>query len=82
MKNLQIGYNLPRVLIKKLGMNATKLFVSGENLATWSPLYKLTRDLDVENLGPSDSVVTNGNSGNGYNYPILKSITIGLSATF
>ncbi len=82
MKNLQIGYNLPRGLIKKWGMNATKLFVSGENLGTWSPLYKLTRDLDVENLGQSDSVVTNGNSGNGYNYPILKSITVGLSATF
>jgi len=82
MKNVQVCYNLPPVFIKKCGMSTTKLFVSGENLATWSPLYKLTRDLDVENIGQSDNVVTNGNSGNGYNYPILKSITVGLSATF
>lgn len=82
MKNIQIGYNLPRLLIKKIGMSTARLFVSGENLWTWSPLYKLTRDLDVENLGQSDSVVTSGTSGNGYNYPILKSVTMGLSATF
>jgi hypothetical protein len=82
MKNLQVGYNIPRLLIKKVGMSTARLFVSGENLWTWSPLYKLTRDLDVENLGQSDSVVTSGTSGNGYNYPILKSITMGLSATF
>ena len=82
MKNIQVGYNLPRPLIQKVGMSTARVFVSGENLLTWSPLYKITRDLDIENIGRSDQVLTDSNSGNGNNYPILKSFTMGLSATF
>jgi TonB-linked SusC/RagA family outer membrane protein len=82
MKNIQLGYNLPRPLIQKIGMSSARVFVSGENLLTWSGLYKITKDLDVENTGASDQVVTSGSSGNGNNYPILKSFTMGLSATF
>ena len=82
MKNIQVGYNLPRTLIQKVGMSSARVFVSGENLLTWSPLYKITRDLDIENIGRSDQVLTDGGSGNGNNYPILKSFTMGLSATF
>ncbi|WP_374163222.1 SusC/RagA family TonB-linked outer membrane protein [Arcticibacter sp. MXS-1] len=91
LKNVQLGYTLPASLAKKAHISNIRLFVTGENLWSWSPLYKLTRDLDVENLGRSD-VVTNppdptkkdpndNNSGNGNNYPILKSISFGLSAT-
>jgi TonB-linked SusC/RagA family outer membrane protein len=90
MKNIQIGYNLPRLLIRKVGMNNARIFVSGENLLTWSPLYKITKDLDIENIGRSDAVLNppsgsdpnSNSSGNGNNYPILKSFTLGLSATF
>ncbi|WP_232074140.1 SusC/RagA family TonB-linked outer membrane protein [Spirosoma aureum] len=90
MKNIQIGYNLPRLLIRKVGMNSARIFVSGENLLTWSPLYKITKDLDIENIGRSDAVLNppsnsdpnSNSSGNGNNYPILKSFTLGLSATF
>ncbi|WP_245859837.1 TonB-dependent receptor [Spirosoma aerolatum] len=90
MKNIQIGYNLPRTLIRKIGMNSGRVFLSGENLLTWSPLYKLTRDIDIENIGRSDAVLNpptssdpnSNSSGNGNNYPILKSYTLGISATF
>ncbi|WP_332369433.1 hypothetical protein [Spirosoma telluris] len=82
MKNIQIGYNLPRPLIQKVGMSSARIFVSGENLLTWARLYKRTKDLDIENTAPSDRVLTDGSSGNGNNYPILKSFTMGLSATF
>ncbi|WP_234734582.1 SusC/RagA family TonB-linked outer membrane protein [Tellurirhabdus bombi] len=82
LKNIQIGYNLPKLLIRKVGMSNARVFVSGENLWAWSPLYKITRDLDVESATESDRVLTDGGSGNGHNYPILKSFTMGLSATF
>lgn len=82
LKNIQIGYNLPRQIVGRIGMSNARVFVSGENLWSWSPLYRLTRDLDIENLGGSDAVLTSGTSGNGHNYPILKSFTMGLSATF
>jgi TonB-linked SusC/RagA family outer membrane protein len=73
LKNIQIGYNLPTSLISKIGATNVKIYFSGENLWTTSPLYKRTRDLDVENTGPSDQV---------YNYPMMKNVTFGLSVTF
>ncbi|MNR05548.1 hypothetical protein D3C85_1215860 [compost metagenome] len=85
MKNLQIGYNVPPAFIKRIGLSNLKVFFTGENLWSWSPLYKITRDLDVENIGKSDRVLETDpdrSSGNGNNYPILKSFSLGLSATF
>ena len=83
LKNIQLGYNLPKKLISKVGANYARVYCSGENLWTYSELYKLTKDLDVENTGVSDQVFSpGGNAGDGYNYPLLKGITFGLSITF
>ena len=82
MKNIQLGYNLPKSLISKIGASELKVYVSGENLWAWSPLYKLVGHLDVENTVGSDQVFTSGNAGDGYNYPMLKSLTFGLSVAF
>jgi hypothetical protein len=73
---------LPVRLISRIGAENARVYISGENLWTWSPLYKITRDLDVENTGPSDLKLSSGTSGDGYNYPMLKSISLGLSVTF
>jgi hypothetical protein len=82
LKNIQIGYNLPSNITNTLKMSQARLYVSGENLFTWSPMYKYTHNLDVENIQGSDRVLTNGSNGNGNNYPMLKSMTIGLNITF
>ncbi|WP_109672989.1 SusC/RagA family TonB-linked outer membrane protein [Dyadobacter jejuensis] len=82
LKNIQVGYNLPMAVTSKLKMHAARIYVSGDNLFTWSPLYKITKDIDVENTGGSDRVLTSGTSGNGNNYPMLKGFTMGLSVTF
>jgi TonB-linked SusC/RagA family outer membrane protein len=82
LKNIQVGYNLPASIISKIGASNLRIYFSGENLWTASPLYKYTRDLDVENTGPSDQLFTSGNSGDGYNYPMLKNVTFGISVTF
>ncbi len=83
LKNIQLSYKLPEGLLAKAHISGARVFVSGENLWSASPLYKLTKNIDVENIGKSDVVLTGtSNAGNGNNYPILKSITIGLSVTF
>jgi len=83
LKNIQVGYNLPIGLISKIHLTNARFYVSGENLFTTSPLYKITKNFDVENIGKSDNVATgSSNSGNTNNYPILKSVTFGLSLTF
>jgi len=82
MKNIQIGYNLPKGITSKIGAQNARVYFSGENLWTWSPLYKRTRDVDIENTTASDQLFTSGNAGDGFNYPMLKSMTLGLSITF
>jgi len=87
LKNIQLGYNLPAGLVQKAKLTGVRVYVSGENLWSYSPMYKLTRNLDPESLGGADVILnTNSsgvysNAGNGNNYPILKSITFGLSVT-
>lgn len=82
LKNLQFGYNLPASLIGRLKMTQARVYVSGDNIWTYSPMYKVTRNLDVENIQGSDRVLTTGGSGNGNNYPMLKGWTIGLNIGF
>jgi hypothetical protein len=51
-----------------------------------TPLHKYAKNLDPELIDSSDpeSTTTTGptNYGNGYNYPMLKTYTIGLNLTF
>jgi hypothetical protein len=95
LKNLQVGYDLPERFASRLGARTTRLFVTGENLWTWSPLYKYADNIDVENAtAPSDRQFQNNpnalnssgaftdNSGDGYNYPMLRSFNVGLTITF
>lgn len=82
LKNLQIGYNLPQSLIKGIKMTQARVYISADNIWTYSPMYKVTHNLDVENILGSDRVLTNGTNGNGNNYPMLKGWTLGLSIGF
>jgi TonB-linked SusC/RagA family outer membrane protein len=83
MKNIQVGYNLPAKWISKFKATTAKIYFSGENLFTYSPLYKITKTLDVENTVPADQGFNAGSTnGDGYNYPLLKSYSLGLSLTF
>lgn len=80
LQNLQIGYNLPGCLISKFGLKKMSIFFSGENLWTWSPLYHRTKDVDVTNIYGAD--VDASTDGDGYNYPTMKSFSLGLNITF
>ncbi|MFC4870988.1 SusC/RagA family TonB-linked outer membrane protein [Negadavirga shengliensis] len=84
LKNLQVGYNFsPQLLASLKGIKAARIFFSGENIWTLSPLYKIVDNIDVENVtAPSDQIFTSSNAGDGYNYPMLKSYTLGLNVTF
>lgn len=81
LKNIQIGYNLPAAWVKKLHLSNVGIYLSGENLFTWSPLYKYSKDINVSNIGVSDRDLSTG-SGDGYNYPMMKSFSLGLNVSF
>jgi hypothetical protein len=81
LKNIQIGYDLPKNLVSKIGINNLRIYLSGEDLWSYSPLYKIIGrgHMDVGNIGPRDQIVRPGAGADGFNYPIMKSFTFGLS---
>ena len=64
LKNLEIGYTIPKSLVNKMHLNNIRIYFMGTNLVTFSS-FKLW---DPE-LG----------SSNGQKYPLSKSYTLGLT---
>jgi len=71
LKNLTIGYNLPSSLLSRFKIDALRVYVSGENLYTWSKL-------DTDYLDPEE-VLTDPT---GRTYPMAKTYSAGLQLTF
>jgi hypothetical protein len=88
LRSMNVGYSLPKFITQKIGANDLRIYISGENLWTWSPLYDYTRDIDVTGVFGSGSSLTDltsnsaGSVGDGYKYPMLKSVSLGLSINF
>ncbi|MDX9798673.1 MAG: SusC/RagA family TonB-linked outer membrane protein [Bacteroidales bacterium] len=88
LRTLNFGYSLPKSFSSKIHASDLKIYFSAENLWTWSPLYKLTKDLDVTSIWRAGTQLTGLNSddtrgdGDGFKYPALKALTLGLSISF
>ncbi len=85
LRNLQIGYTLPSHLSSKIGLGSVRVYLSGENLASWSPLYKVAPNfMDVSSAtGTRDMEMdSNYNQGAGNAYPHLKTFSLGISLTY
>lgn len=82
LRNLQIGYTIPNRIVSKIQARDLKVYMSAENIWTWSPMYKWTRDTDVSSIYGSDRDLSGGGSGDGYNYPMLKAVSLGLTLNF
>ena len=84
MKNIQVGYTFPNKLTNRIGARSAKIFFSGENLFTYSPMYKIVKNtIDVENAVAADQDLNPGSTnGDGYNYPLMKSFSLGLNIAF
>ncbi|SMC86132.1 SusC/RagA family TonB-linked outer membrane protein [Pedobacter nyackensis] len=82
LKNIQVGYTLPASVSSKIRASKASIYFSGENLFTFSPMHKITKDIDVENTGDSDQDLADSNQGDGFNYPMMKSYSVGISITF
>ncbi|MCK9404477.1 MAG: TonB-dependent receptor [Chitinophagaceae bacterium] len=81
LKNLTIGYSLPQRMIRKLKVNSIRFYFTGQNLFTFSPMYKNTKNFDPEVIEASDLEINSG-GGDGFSYPMQKSYTFGFSLTF
>lgn len=72
LKNLQIGYTLPKSFTKKFYCEKFRIYFSAENLVTWTKMAKV---LDPESLEVS-------RMGSGSSYPIAKTFSFGVNLDF
>lgn len=72
LKNLQIGYSLPQSLMSSAGLSSMRIFVSGENLLTFT---KLMEAFDPEDLGLSGW-------NDGKTYPLSRVYSAGVQVRF
>ena len=69
--------------LSRLRIRDARIYVSGENLWTWSPLHKYTKDFDVVTVCyGSDTDITSEETGDGYNYPTMSTFSLGLQIGF
>jgi TonB-linked SusC/RagA family outer membrane protein len=84
LKNIQIGYDLPRVWLKRLGVQSLYIYLNGENLFTATKFWK-GYDPEVNYGGASGSeydMVSVGGASAASNYPQVKNYTVGLNLKF
>lgn len=70
LKNLTIGYTLPRNLTGRFGIQTLRIYVSGENLYEWSEVADI---IDPEAIT---------DDGFGYRYPFQRRYSIGVNVNF
>jgi hypothetical protein len=76
VKNIQLGYTLPKTLTDKINFNRARLFVNVENLVTFSHMSKVI-DPDLAGM---QSLLYDG--ANAKRYPLRRTLSFGLNVTF
>jgi hypothetical protein len=69
IKNLEIGYSLPHIRTDKLAIKHVRIYLRATNLLCFSKFKLWDPELD-------------SNENNGSNYPMMRSVSIGLDVTF
>lgn len=82
LKRLTVSYALPKNLTDKLHIQKLSVYLTGNNIWTYSPMFKLTKkDIDPEDIEGSDPEIRT-DMGDGAVYPMMKGYTVGINLTF
>ena len=76
LKNVTLGYNLPRPLLQRLRLTNLRVYASGQNLVTFTDYSGYDPEVGSFNQNPLINGVENGR------YPIARSVTFGLNLQF
>ncbi|MEM1327070.1 MAG: TonB-dependent receptor [Bacteroidota bacterium] len=76
LKNVNLGYTVPRKWLERVGLQQVRMYVSGQNLKTWTDYSGYDPEVGSFNQNPLINGVENGR------YPISKSYTFGLNVSF
>jgi TonB-linked SusC/RagA family outer membrane protein len=76
LKNVTVGYTLPKALLDKIAISRLRVYLSAQNLF-WITKYKgLDPEVGIQGGNPSQNGIDNGS------YPSSKTFTVGLNLTF
>lgn len=67
LKSIEVGYNIPKNAVRKMRLNGFRFYVRGTNLLTFSKFKLWDPEID---------------STEGSRYPLVKSLSVGLSVNF
>lgn len=80
LKNLALGYTLPAVALDKIGINKLRVYVSAQNILTFTNYEGYDPEVNYRSESATDG---NRNLGLDYgSYPNAKSYTVGLNIGF
>lgn len=84
LKNITIGYNLPKKACNQLNIKNLRFYMSGENLFTWHHLpHGYYPDSFVAIPGSlSMSTGIQGEGFSNWSYPLMRQISLGFNLTF
>lgn len=84
LKNITIGYNLPKQWCSKLYIKNLRFYVSGENLCTWHHLPNGYYPDSFVSIPGALSMTTSiqGDGATNWSYPLMRQFSFGLNLTF
>ena len=68
LKNIELGYNFPKNISKKMGMQAARVYMMGYNIAVWDKIKLWDPEM--------------GNKNDGMAYPLPRTFSLGIEVTF
>jgi TonB-linked SusC/RagA family outer membrane protein len=71
LKNIQIGYTIPSLLTKKIGVSRARVYISGQDILTVSAMGKFGTLFDPESANNADN-----------DYPYFSTASVGLNLSF
>ena len=81
LKNVTLSYTLPKHIVKKAHMQGVTVYVSGENLLTFTNFWD-GYDPEIGYGGGSGDKFDTAKLGNANSYPQIKTVTVGLDVKF
>ena len=73
LKSMTLAYSIPTAVSKHVGMQSARVYLSGQNVFTWTKL----KYYDPE-IGPNNSYLVNS----AWSYPQQKVVSVGINVTF
>lgn len=83
LKNVTVGYTLPKNWTRKASIEKVRIYFTGENLCYWSPMKKHAKYIDPEMMfNHKDEVSSDNTFYNMMYYPMSKTYMFGIDLQF